>query len=68
MRVVVNGTERTVPGGATLADVADELGVAPGEPGVAAAIDGDVVPRAGWRSLPLAEGARIEVVRAAAGG
>ncbi len=68
MKVVVNGTERTVPAAATLADVADELGVAPGEPGVAAAVDGDVVPRAAWRYVSLAEGARIEVVRAAAGG
>jgi sulfur carrier protein len=66
--VVVNGLERTLPGGATLADVAAGLGVAPGEPGVAAAVDGDVVPRAAWPGVALTDGARIEVVRAAAGG
>jgi sulfur carrier protein len=38
------------------------------EPGVAAALDGDVVPRERWDSTPLRDGAAVEVVRAAAGG
>lgn len=68
MRVVVNGGERQVPPGASVAQVAALLGVTPGEPGVAAALDGEVVPGDRWARTPVTEGARIEIVRAAAGG
>ncbi len=68
MRIVANGSERELPDRSTLADVARVLGVGPDEPGVAAAVDGEVVPRASWRARALPDGARVEVVRAAAGG
>lgn len=68
MRVAVNGEARDLPAGATVADAAALVGVGPADPGVAAALDGDVVPRACWDGTPLREGARLEVVRAAAGG
>ncbi|MEW6583907.1 MAG: sulfur carrier protein ThiS [Actinomycetota bacterium] len=68
MRVIVNGVPRDLPGGATLADAASAVGVAAGERGVAAAVDGEVVPRADWPGRVLQTGARVEVVRAAAGG
>lgn len=68
MRVRLNGAERELPEGATVADGARAAGVEPGSPGVAAALDGDVVPRERWAETPLREGAALEVVRAAAGG
>jgi sulfur carrier protein len=68
VRVRVNGAERLVDEPATLADLAVLLGVEPDQQGVAAAIDGDVVPRARWAATPLREGAEVELVRAAAGG
>jgi sulfur carrier protein len=64
----VNGVERDLREGATLADAALLAGVGPAERGVAAAIDGDVIPRERWDAVPVGEGARVEVVRAAAGG
>ncbi|OLT17457.1 thiamine biosynthesis protein ThiS [Pseudonocardia sp. CNS-139] len=36
--------------------------------GVAVAVDGEVVPRAGWPDAVLAEGARVEVLTAVQGG
>jgi len=66
--VLVNGRERDLPAGATVADAVRLVGVERQEVGVAAAVDGDVVPRDAWGRTPLHEGAAVEVVRAAAGG
>lgn len=68
MTVTVNGTPRELATGATLAEVAALVGVATGEAGVAAALDGAVVPRARWARTAVADGAVVEIVRAAAGG
>jgi sulfur carrier protein len=37
-------------------------------PGVAIAVDHEVVPRAEWETFTLAEGARVEVLTAMQGG
>ncbi len=68
MRIRLNGADRELPEGATVADGARAAGVEPGVPGVAAALDGEVVPRERWDDTPLREGCALEVVRAAAGG
>ncbi|MEQ8833287.1 MAG: sulfur carrier protein ThiS [Miltoncostaeaceae bacterium] len=68
MRVRLNGDWQTLPEGATAADAAAVVGVRPGDRGVAVAVDGAVVPAAGWGEVVLAEGCTVEVVRAAAGG
>ncbi len=66
MNVVLNGTARDLPEGATLADVLALLG-AP-DRGVAIAIDAEVVPRGEWDGVTLHEGSRVEVVQAVQGG
>jgi len=66
--VRLNGRERELAAGATVADAVSALGVRCEERGVAAAVDGDVVPRESWATTRLREGAAVEVVRAAAGG
>ncbi len=68
MRVIVNGTDAELPAGATVADAAETRGVTPADRGVAVAVDGEVVPKAEWGTTALADGAAVEVVRAAAGG
>lgn len=68
MRVRVNGTERVVGEGTTLADLARDLGIDEARSGVAAAVDGEVVPRGRWSATPVREGAAVELVGAAAGG
>lgn len=66
MRVIVNGRETELPGGVTLAEVVRPLTAAP--EGVAAAVDGVVVPRRLWPDHLMTDGARVEVVVAVQGG
>lgn len=66
--MTVNGRTHLLPSGATVADAIRAAGADPGEPGIAAAVGQDVVARAAWGETALADGAEVEVVRAAAGG
>jgi sulfur carrier protein len=68
MRVTLNGAEHAVPEAATVAEVAALVGVTPNEAGTAVALDGRVVPKREWDATVVGDGARVEVVRAAAGG
>jgi len=68
MTVELNGESRQLPEGATLADAVRASGVEQEERGVAAALEGEVVPRAEWDSTALAEGSRVEVLAAIQGG
>jgi sulfur carrier protein len=64
--VTVNGEPRQVPDGTTVsqlvADVSD-LGS-----GVAAAVNGEVVPHSSWAATTLGAGDRVEIVTAVPGG
>ena len=66
MHVWINGEQRELGAGASVLDALTVLG-APSS-GVAVAVDGEVVPRAGWAGRELADGARIEVLTAVQGG
>ncbi|MEU3453334.1 sulfur carrier protein ThiS [Micromonospora sp. NPDC006766] len=66
MELIVNGVGRTVPGGATVADVVRE--VTDQRRGLAVAVNGEVVPRGGWSATTLRDGDRVEVLSAAQGG
>lgn len=67
MTIVVNGTERHVEAGTTVADLVAE--VVPDAPtGTAVAVDGEVVRRADWAATTLTDGAHVEVLRAVQGG
>ena len=66
IRAFVNGEYRELSDGATVESVVREL--AETGQGVAVAVDGEVVPRGDWDSTELAEGQRVEVLRAVQGG
>jgi sulfur carrier protein len=66
VQVWINGERRELADGSCVRDALAALG-AP-ESGVAVAVDGEVVPRAGWVSVALADGARVEVLTAVQGG
>jgi sulfur carrier protein len=68
MIVAVNGTATELPDGATVAGVLAELKVPSMARGVAVAVQGEVVPRGEWVSMPLRDGDRVEVVSAIQGG
>lgn len=66
MHVWINGEQRELSTGASVLDALTVLGTM--STGVAVAVDGEVVPRAGWAATALVEGARIEVLTAVQGG
>lgn len=66
MFITVNGSEREVPDGATVAQVLAALGV-PAR-GVAVAVDGAVVTRTDHDRTVVPDGAEVEVLTAVQGG
>jgi sulfur carrier protein len=66
VQVKLNGEPRELPEGSTIAQAVAELSAAP--TGVAAAVNGDVVPRGSWVCTVLRDGDRVEVVTAVQGG
>lgn len=68
MRLLLNGTERELPAGATLADLLLLAGLPPDRTGVAVARNGEVVRRGEWAGTHLSDGDRIELVSATQGG
>jgi sulfur carrier protein len=65
--IFVNDRPHALAGAATLMGLLGELGLADRR-GVAAAVNGEVVPRAAWDSRALAERDRVLVIRATQGG
>ena len=66
--IVVNGEERPAPADGAIPALLLDLGIDPGEKGLAVAINGEVVPRQEWGSKWLTAGDRVELVRAVQGG
>ncbi|EEP71722.1 sulfur carrier protein ThiS [Micromonospora sp. KC207] len=66
MELTVNGAGRTLPAGATVADLVGL--VTDQRRGLAVAVNGEVVPRGGWPATLLRDGDRVEVLSAAQGG
>ena len=70
MRLTVNGQAREIEASdlaAVFARTAEETGSTDPQ-GVAIAVNGRVVRRRDWNSTPIADGDRIEIVRAMQGG
>jgi sulfur carrier protein len=68
MHVFVNGDERELSAGTTVAAVVQSLSGASEGRGLAVALDGEVVPRGSWGATELNDGARVEIVVAVQGG
>ncbi|WP_447005363.1 sulfur carrier protein ThiS [Saccharothrix isguenensis] len=66
MKAKVNGLERELADGSTVAAVLVLLDAPPN--GVAVAVDGEVVPRTAWKTTVVPDGAAIEVLTAVQGG
>ena len=66
MDVVINGRPHRAASSLSLAEAVALLTDA--QTGVAAAVNGDVVPRGSWTATPLRDGDQVEVVTAVQGG
>ena len=68
MTVIVNGQPAQVDPGQTVAGLLTRLGHPPGGPGIAVALNGEVVPRGAWATTGLGDNDRLEVLGASQGG
>jgi sulfur carrier protein len=66
VEVKLNGEQRELPKGATVAQAVAEMTSL--RAGVAAAVNGDVIPRGSWADTLLRAGDQVEVVTAVQGG
>jgi sulfur carrier protein len=66
MEVQVNRVWREFPDGITVAGLLERAGIA--EPGVAVALDGEVVRRGQWAEVVVPQGSAIEILTAVQGG
>jgi sulfur carrier protein len=66
--VHVNGRPVELAGGATVQTAVEGLDVDPRRPGIAVAVDAEVVPRGEWGRRRLSDGDRVEVLAAIQGG
>ena len=68
MTVIVNGQPAEVDPGQTVTDLLTGLGHPSGGPGIAVALNGEVVPRSAWPTTALDDNDRLEVLGASQGG
>jgi sulfur carrier protein len=66
--IYLNGTPHDDPGEQTVAGLLRVLDLEADARGIAVAVDGEVVPRAGWSTVAIPDGARVEVLTAMQGG
>lgn len=66
--IVLNGKPADDGAGQTVTAVLGLLDLPADARGVAVAVDGEVVPRAGWDTFTIPEGAHVEVLTAMQGG
>lgn len=66
MRIIVNGTERSLPDGSTVAQLLEQMSLAGRR--IAVERNGEIVPKSLHPQAPLADGDRLEIVVAVGGG
>ncbi len=66
--IYLNGNPHDGDAEQTVASLLQALELEPDARGIAVAVDGEVVPRAGWSNFAIQDGARVEVLTAMQGG
>lgn len=66
MRVSVNGEQYDLPEAITVAELVERVGL--GDQRIALEVNREIVPRSEYSETKLAEGDRVEIVRAIGGG
>ena len=68
MNIKVNSETKEVSPGLTLHQLLLELEIDPSKPGIAVAIDQEVILRTQWGETEIQQDSEIEIIRAAQGG
>ncbi len=68
MNITVNGEVKTVPPGLNLYQLLLDLQIDPSRPGIAIALNREVVPRKRWKETEIPSESEVEIIRAVQGG
>ena len=68
MDIRINGETKTVQQGLTLQQLLLDMQIDPAQPGIAIALDLEVIPRKRWQELEIPPTSEIEIIRAVQGG
>ena len=68
MNIKVNGETKKVSQGLTLHQLLLDLEIDPSRPGIAVAINQEVILRTQWGEIEIQQDSEIEIIRAAQGG
>ncbi len=68
MKIIFNGNERVLSDKAYLYDLLLQLKVKEDKPGVAVAINNDIIVKSEWQYTKLQENDRVEIIQAVQGG
>ena len=68
MKIRVNGEAKTVRPNLNVYGLLIALEMDPTQPGIAVAVDREVIPKTAWQATALRENSEIEIIRAVQGG
>ena len=68
MKIHVNGEEKTVDSNLNVHDLLIALELNPMQPGIAVAVNREVIPKTEWQATELHENSDVEIIRAVQGG
>ena len=68
MDIRINGEPKTVQQGLTVQQLLLEMRIDPSQPGIAVALDLEVIPRKRWQELEIPPTSDIEIIQAVQGG
>lgn len=68
MDIRINGEPRTVQQGMTVQQLLLDMQIDPSQPGIAVALDLEVIPRKRWQELQIPPTSEIEIIHAVQGG
>ena len=68
MKIHVNGEETTVDPNLNIYDLLIVLELNPKQPGIAVAVNREVIPKTVWQATELREDSDVEIIRAVQGG
>ena len=68
MKIRINGEDKNVNAELTLYELLLEIGLEPTQPGIAVAVNREVVPQAAWNQKKIDENSEVEIIRAVQGG
>ena len=68
MKIRINGEDKNVSAELTLYELLLEMELEPAHPGIAVAVNREVVPKAEWAQKSIGENSEVEIIRAVQGG